>query len=54
MEQDGDSTGERVNAREVGAFAKVAVNAREAEVGFVVGAAVFARADVLDVECGER
>lgn len=54
VKQDGDSAGRRVNAPEVGAFAKVAVNTREAEVGLVVVTAVFAGADVLDVECGER
>ena len=53
MKECGDSAGERVNAREVGAFAQVAVYAREAEIGFVIGAAVLARADVLDVEGGE-
>ena len=53
MKECGDSAGERVNACEVGAFAQVAVYAREAEVGFVIGAAVLARTDVLDVEGGE-
>ena len=54
MKEGGDSARERVNAGEVGAFAQIAVYAREAEVEFVIGAAVLARADVLDVEGGER
>ena len=54
VEQLGDRAGERVNARQVGAFAEVAVDAREAKIGFVIGAAVLARADVLDVQGRER
>ena len=53
VKQWGDFAGLRINAREIGAFAQVAVNAREAEVRLVVGAAVLARADVLDVQGGE-
>lgn len=54
VESFGDGAGERVNARQVGAFVEVTVDAREAEIGFVIGAAVLARADVLDVQGGER
>ena len=54
VEQLGDRAGERVNARQVGTFAEVAVDAREAEVRFIIGAAVLVRADVLDVEDRER
>ena len=54
VEQLGDGAGERVNARQIGAFVEIAVDAREAEIGFVIGAAVLARADVLDVQGGER
>ena len=54
LEQLGDGTGERVNARQVGAFVEIAVDAREAEIGCVIGAAVLARADVLEVQGGER
>ena len=54
VEQLGDRAGERVNAGQVGAFVEIAVDAREAEIGLIIGAAVLARADVLDVEGGER
>lgn len=49
MKECGNGARERNNACEVRTFAQVAVYAREAEVGFVVGAAVLARA-----RCGGR
>ena len=54
VEQLGDRAGERVNAGQVGAFVEIAVDAGEAEIGCVIGAAVLARTDVLDVQGGER
>ena len=53
VEQLSDRAGARVNAGQVGAFVEIAVDAREAEVGFVIGAAMLARTDVLDVQGGE-
>ena len=54
LEQLGNRAGKWVNARQVGAFVEIAVDAGETEIGCVIGAAVFARADVLDVQGGER
>jgi hypothetical protein len=42
VEQFGDRAGERVNAGQVGAFVEITVDARETEVGFVIGATVLA------------
>ena len=54
VEQPGERAGERVNAGQVGAFVEIAVDAREAEIGLIIGAAVLARADVLEVQGRER
>ena len=54
VEQLGDRAGERVNAGQVGAFVEISVDAGEAEIGCVIGTAVLARADVLEVQGGER
>ena len=54
VEQLSNRAGKWVNAGQVGAFVEIAVDAGEAEIGCVIGAAVLARTDVLEVEGGER
>lgn len=54
MEQLGDGAGHGINACEVGALVKIAVDACEAEVGLVIGAAMLAWTDMLDVQGGQR
>ena len=54
VEQFGHGTGIRVNAGEIWTFMEVAIDARQTKVVLVIGAAVLARADMLDVERGQR
>jgi len=53
MEQFRDLVRLRVNARQVRTFVEIAVDARQGQVGEVIGAAVRPREDVLDVEHGQ-
>ena len=54
VEQHGDRSGVRVDAGEIWTFVEVTVDTGETEVIFVVGAAVLAWANVLDVERSQR
>lgn len=50
----GDSFGDGIDPSQIGPFVKVAVNTGEAEVRFMIRAAMLDRADVLDMECRKR
>jgi len=50
----GNGSGYRIDPCEVGAFVQVAVNACEAQVGFIIGASMFARPDVFNVKRRQR
>jgi hypothetical protein len=54
MEQRGRDIGVRVDSREVASLVEIAVDASKAEVRIIIGSAVLARANVFDVERGER
>jgi hypothetical protein len=44
----------RVDSRELASLVEIAVDASKAEVRIIIGSAVLARANVFDVERGER
>ena len=54
VEKFSNRTGARINASDVWAFVEVAIDARQTKVSFVVRAAVLARANMLDVQRGQR
>lgn len=54
MKKFSHSACQRINAREIRPFMQIAVDACESEVVSIIGTAVFAWADVLNVKGGQR
>jgi hypothetical protein len=54
MEQFCDIPGQRINAFQVCALVKVAINARQTEVECLIGTSMFARSNVLNVQGRKR
>lgn len=54
VKQRSEISGKWINAGEIRAFVKIAINAGEAEVGGIVASAMLERPDMFDMQCRQR